>query len=66
MIKIDGRRGMHLQGQFDWQLPGDRFQVDSRLICISSKEKTTELAITAADAQTGPVEDQRWLTYPLP
>ena len=67
-IKIDGRRGMHLQGQFDWQLPGDRFQVDSPFVLYleqGEKQQSWRLA-QPASAQTGPGEDQRWLTYPLP
>ena len=55
-IKIDGRRGMHLQGQFDWQLPGDRFQVDSPFdLYLEQGEKQQSWRLAQpASAQTGP------------
>ena len=67
-IKMDGRRGMHLQGQFDWQLPGDRFQVDSPFdLYLEQGEKQQSWRLAQpADAVADPDKGQQWLTYPLP
>ena len=67
-IKMDGRRGMHLQGQFDWQLPGDRFQVDSPFdLYLEQGEKQQSWRLAQpADAVADAGEGQHWLTYPLP
>ena len=65
---MDGRHGMHLQGQFDWQLPGDRFQVDSPFdLYLEQGEKQQSWRLAQpADAVADPDKGQQWLTYPLP
>ena len=67
-IKMDGRRGMHLQGQFDWQLPGDRFQVDSPFDLYLEQGENSKAGRLAqpADVVADPDKGQHWLTYPCP
>ena len=65
-VLIGERNGVKLRGRFDWQLPGDRVQVDSRFeIYLEQGEQGESWRLARPNgSQDGLSQD--WLTFPLP
>lgn len=67
-LKMAGHRGVHLQGRFDWQLSGDRIQVDSPFDLYleqGDQQQSWRLAQPAEPMESSAL-NQQWFTYPLP
>ena len=67
-LKMAGHRGVHLQGRFDWQLPGDKIQVDSPFDLYleqGDKQQSWRLA-QPIDPMDSSNAVEQWLSYPLP
>ena len=64
-LQVDGEKLIHLQGEFDWQLPQDSVRVDSGFeiyLQRGSRGESWSLARPVSGLDGG---DQRWLIYPL-
>ena len=68
VVKMGAHNGVHLLGRFDWQLPGDRIQVDSPfdLYLEQGDKKQSWRLAQQADPSGASELNQQWLTYPLP
>ncbi|MGB1415887.1 MAG: hypothetical protein ACPG6X_00220 [Synechococcus sp.] len=67
-LKMAGHRGVHLQGRFDWQLPGDKIQVDSPFDLYleqGDKQQSWRLA-QPIDPMDSSNAVEQWMSYPLP
>ena len=65
-IQIGEQLGMKVSGRFDWQLPGDRMQVDSPFEIYMERGERGESWRLARPGGSGDGFLQDWLTYPLP
>ncbi|RPF84824.1 MAG: hypothetical protein CBB80_001050 [Synechococcus sp. TMED20] len=65
-IQIGEQLGMKVSGRFDWQLPGDRMQVDSPFEIYMERGERGESWRLARPGGSGDGFRQDWLTYPLP
>ena len=63
-LKLGEERGLRVSGRFDWQLPGDRVQVDSPFeVYLQRGERGESWRLARPN---GPDQDQQsWLLYPL-
>ena len=68
VLKIAGHNGVHLLGRFDWQLPGDRIQVDSPFdLYLEQGDKNQSWRLARLAFPSGASDlNQQWFTYPLP
>ena len=68
VVKMGAHNGVHLLGRFDWQLPGDRIQVDSSfdLYLEQGDKKQSWRLAQQADPSAASEMNQQWFTYPLP
>ena len=65
-MRFGESRGLKLRGRFDWQLPGDRVQVDSPFEIYMEQGDRGESWRLARPNGSGDGLSQDWLTYPLP
>ena len=65
-IRIGEQLGVKLSGRFDWQLPGDRMQVDSPFEIYMERGERGESWRLARPGGSGDGLTQDWLTFPLP
>ena len=65
-INIGDQLGVKVSGRFDWQLPGDRMQIDSPFEIYMERGERGESWRLARPGGSGDGVQQDWLTYPLP
>ena len=65
-IHIGDQLGVKVAGRFDWQLSGDRMQVDSPFEIYLERGERGESWRLARPGGSGDGIRQDWLTYPLP
>ncbi len=65
-VRFGEQRGLKLVGRFDWQLPGDRVQVDSPFEIYLEQGERGESWRLARPSGSSDGLSQDWLTYPLP
>lgn len=65
-LQIGEQRGIRVRGRFDWQLPGDRMQVDSPFEVYLERGERGESWRLARPGGSGDGLSQDWFTYPLP
>ena len=61
---LGDEQGLRISGRFDWQLPGDRVQVDSPLELFLQRGSRGQ-SWRLARPKGGSDDRQAWLTYPL-
>ena len=61
---LGDEQGLRISGRFDWQLPGDRVQVDSPFELFLQRGSRGQ-SWRLARAKGGADDRQAWLTYPL-
>ena len=61
---LGGEQGLRISGRFDWQLPGDRVQVDSPFELFLQRGSRGQ-SWRLARPKGGSDDRQAWLTYPL-
>ena len=63
-LNLGEQKGLRVSGRFDWQLPGDRVQVDSPFeVYLQRGERGESWRLARPN---GPDQDQQsWLLYPL-
>ena len=61
---LGDEQGLRISGRFDWQLPGDRVQVDS-LFELFLQRGSRGQSWRLARPKGGSDDRQAWLTYPL-
>ena len=61
---LGDEQGLRISGRFDWQLPGDRVQVDSPFELILQRGSRGQ-SWRLARPKGGSDDRQAWLTYPL-
>jgi hypothetical protein len=67
-VAIGEGRGLHLTGQFDWRLSGDRYRVDSPFelyLLRGERGESWRLARPIGGSEDGATA-QSWITDPLP
>ena len=65
-VSVGENRGVKVTGRFDWQLPGDRMQVDSPFQIYLERGERGESWRLARPSGSSDGLSQDWLTYPLP
>ena len=65
-LRIGEQKGVKIRGRFDWQLPGDRFQVDSPFEIYLEQGDQGESWRLARPSGSQDGLSQDWLTFPLP
>ena len=65
-VLIGEQSGMKIKGRFDWQLPGDTFQVDSPFEIYLERGDLGESWRLARPTGSQDGLSQDWLTFPLP
>ena len=63
-IALGDEQGLRISGRFDWQLPGDRVQVDSPFELFLQRGSRGQ-SWRLARPKGGSDDRQAWLTYPL-
>ncbi len=63
-FSLGDEQGLRISGRFDWQLPGDRVQVDS-LFELFLQRGSRGQSWRLARPKGGSDDRQAWLTYPL-
>ena len=61
---LGDEQGLRISGRFDWQLPGDRVQVDSPFELFLQRGSRGQ-SWRLARPKGGSNDRQAWLTYPL-
>ena len=61
---LGDEQGLRISGRFDWQLPGDRVQVDSPFELFLQRGSRGQ-SWRLARPKGGSDDRQAWLTYPL-
>ena len=61
---LGDEQGLRISGRFDWQLPGDRVQVDSPFELFLQRGSRGQ-SWRLARPKGGSHDRQAWLTYPL-
>jgi len=61
---LGDEQGLRISGRFDWQLPGDRVQVDSPFELFLQRGSRGQ-SWRLARPRGGSDDRQAWLTYPL-
>ena len=61
---LGDEQGLRISGRFDWQLPGDRVQVDSPFELFLQRGSRGQSWLLARP-KGGSDDRQAWLTYPL-
>lgn len=61
---LGDEQGLRISGRFDWQLPGDRVQVDSPFELFLQRGSRGQ-SWRLARPKGGSDDRQTWLTYPL-
>ena len=61
---LGDEQGLRISGRFDWQLPGDRVQVDSPFELFLQRGSSGQ-SWRLARPKGGSDDRQAWLTYPL-
>lgn len=61
---LGDEQGLRISGRFDWQLPGDRVQVDSPFELFLQRGSRGQ-SWRLARPKGGSADRQAWLTYPL-
>ncbi|AII49624.1 hypothetical protein KR52_10780 [Synechococcus sp. KORDI-52] len=61
---LGDEQGLRISGRFDWQLPGDRVQVDSPFELFMQRGSRGQ-SWRLARPKGGSDDRQAWLTYPL-
>lgn len=61
---LGDEQGLRISGRFDWQLPGDRVQVDSPFELFLQRGSRGQ-SWRLARPKGGSDDLQTWLTYPL-
>ena len=61
---LGDEQGLRISGRFDWQLPGDRVQVDSPFELFLQRGSRGQ-SWRMARPKGGSDDRQAWLTYPL-
>ena len=61
---LGDEQGLRISGRFDWQLPGDRVQVDSPFELFLQRGSRGQ-SWRLARPKSGSDDRQAWLTYPL-
>ena len=61
---LGDEQGLRISGRFDWQLPGDRVQVDSPFELFLQRGSRGQ-SWSLARPKGGSDDRQAWLTYPL-
>jgi hypothetical protein len=61
---LGDEQGLRISGRFDWQLPGDRVQVDSTFELFLQRGSRGQ-SWRLARPKGGSDDRQAWLTYPL-
>ena len=61
---LGDEQGLRISGRFDWQLPGDRVQVDSPVELFLQRGSRGQ-SWRRARPKGGSDDRQAWLTYPL-
>ena len=61
---LGDEQGLRISGRFDWQLPGDRVQVDSQFELFLQRGSRGQ-SWRLARPKGGSDDRQAWLTYPL-
>ena len=61
---LGDEQGLRISGRFDWQLPGDRVQVDSPFELFLERGSRGQ-SWRLARPKGGSDDRQAWLTYPL-
>ena len=61
---LGDEQGLRISGRFDWQLPGDRVQVDSPFELFLQRGSRGQ-SWRLARPKGGSEDRQAWLTYPL-
>ena len=61
---LGDEQGLRVSGRFDWQLPGDRVQVDSPFELFLQRGSRGQ-SWRLARPKGGSDDRQAWLTYPL-
>ena len=61
---LGDEQGLRISGRFDWQLPGDRVQVDSPFELFLQRGSRSQ-SWRLARPKGGSDDRQAWLTYPL-
>ena len=61
---LGDEQGLRISGRFDWQLPGDRVQVDSPFELFLQRGSRGQ-SWRLASPKGGSNDRQAWLTYPL-
>ena len=65
-LSVGEHQGVKVTGRFDWQLPGDRMQVDSPFQIYLERGEHGESWRLARPSGSADGFSQDWLTYPLP
>ena len=65
-VLIGEQGGVKIKGRFDWQLPGDTFQVDSPFEIYLERGDLGESWRLARPTGSQDGLSQDWLTFPLP
>ena len=63
-FSLGDEQGLRISGRFDWQLPGDRVQVDSPFELFLQRGSRGQ-SWRLARPNGGSEDRQAWLTYPL-
>ena len=63
-FSLGDEQGLRISGRFDWQLPGDRVQVDSPFELFLQRGSRGQ-SWRLAKPKGGSDDRQAWLTYPL-
>ena len=63
-FSLGDEQGLRISGRFDWQLPGDRVQVDSPFELFLQRGSRGQ-SWRLARPKGGSEDRQAWLTYPL-
>ena len=63
-LALGDEQGLRISGRFDWQLPGDRVQVDSPFEVFLQRGSRGQ-SWRLARPKGGSDDRQAWLTYPL-
>ena len=63
-VALGDEQGLRISGRFDWQLPGDRVQVDSPFELFLQRGSRGQ-SWRLARPKGGSDDRQAWLTYPL-